>query len=439
MIVLSPIQSPDASTLSKSAFVSINGKSSIIHISAMASERLGLADGGSVTLSWIDPKWILKLSHQDPNGLPVKQRKGTKGFQIKSISQCRQILKTAGLGQTATLHLVHEDFSAAPTVTYQSPRIVGLQLQIRDRIKKIIKEKVLTNAEFLTMIRTESYNGPSEGSLSDLLNDNKAFSEAWLSTLWAAINSRFSNNPEIVKSTRQYRMIENLLSSCHVNRDFMLITGNTGIGKSLSLRNLVEETADTYYFKMDRQSSWFTFLLRFAASIGMSTKEIKNINQYKLHDNIEAHLLKKSKDHVVIVLDEFERLALQHWIRIKDMKTSWPNVGFLVSAIPDRKVQLARYARLNPETWRPVDDDHVSNSYTTLARRFKVFDIPSVSPEDTRHFFQAKGVLDSQVLQYAEQVIWNYDQADMMLKKAEKMGLELPTMTLGEFQQVKVQ
>lgn len=307
-------------------------------------------------------------------------------------------------------------------------QILSLQAEVKEKLQVVARNKRLKNADLAKML------GKSESTISEILNDKRPFSSRLLNEISGSLNDFFIHKEGVIPELRQYRYISNVVRSCKKERDFRLLTGDTAVGKSLALREFYRNNQAVWYYKIDRPMSWRVFLRKLCGALGIS---IADKNQYDLYDAIEQFFKERQSLNPVLIIDEMERFPLAMWLRFKDLFTTHEGmIGLLLCSIPEHKNRLARKAGLDPESWYPVRDH--SNTYTTMARRLQVFNVPRIAADDVMTFFRARGVKDSEVLLEASGRVWNYDQADKLLEKAIRIGFRLETLSLQEFLAVKI-
>jgi DNA transposition AAA+ family ATPase len=136
-----------------------------------------------------------------------------------------------------------------------------LQLQLVAKLLELKTTKGLKNNELASMIQV------SEGTMSDLLNGKKEFSETLISKCLSKLTD-FSVTENIVP-VRQAEQITNILKTAQTKADMRLIIGNTGIGKSLICKKVAKDNSNTYYLKIDRAYTWGDLLVDICRIMGI--------------------------------------------------------------------------------------------------------------------------------------------------------------------------
>jgi plasmid maintenance system antidote protein VapI len=119
------------------------------------------------------------------------------------------------------------------------------QSELRDKIAVLMTKKNLKSSEIARI------TGRSEGTISELLNNKKAFSDKLLIVVKDALKDYLGEDTLV--QTRQYLKMWNIAKSGKQVSDMRLVVGNSGIGKSVVFKKFAEENESCFYIKIDRK------------------------------------------------------------------------------------------------------------------------------------------------------------------------------------------
>ncbi|MBN2263041.1 MAG: AAA family ATPase [Prolixibacteraceae bacterium] len=311
--------------------------------------------------------------------------------------------------------------------TEKQPEIGIAQQSLRDKLTQIRNAKKMKNNELAALA------GCSEGTLSDLINNKKSFSDKLINSITARVGNH-SVSGNLVTSLRQYQQIWNLAEACKKASDMRLIVGNTGIGKSTVLRQYAAQASNVYYYKADRRLTWGKLLLAINECMGIVYKK-RSTND--LFNNIIRKVEETADSNPLLIIDESEVLSNTIYKHIKNLNTATDGLlAIAIIGITEVKDRIAKLAGLDTQTWQPLQTD--SNCYTTFARRLKIHRIPNIGfkPDgnhDIDDYCAAKGIANRDVIKAARTKWWNYDIAEKDVQRARGFGFDLANMTIDEF------
>lgn len=315
--------------------------------------------------------------------------------------------------------------------------ITAQQAMLRDKIVALMTKKNQKPAEIARI------TGRSEGTISELLNDKKAFTAKLLNVIYDSLKDYFGDDNLVF--TRQYNTMWNIAKAGKAASDMRLVFGNSGIGKSVVFRKFAEENESCWYVKIDRTSlTWNQFLRAVATEMGIRLdRKRKRFSTSMLTDAIIRFVEEKADTNPMLIIDETEVARSLFFKEFKNLQTATEGLLSVVlvgiTQVVDRIGKLAGLECRAYESsssvayrWYPVRDN--SNIYTTFARRISVFRINNISASDIAHFCAEKGITDKKVIELAAARWWHYGEADRAVKRAERMGITLSTMTAEEFE-----
>ncbi len=311
------------------------------------------------------------------------------------------------------------------------------QSNLRDKLIALMDKKNLKPAEIARI------TGRSEGTISELLRDKKSFSDKLLNVIYDSLKD-YMGEDDLVE-TRQFNKMWNIAKTGKQLSDMRLVAGNTGVGKSVVFKKFAEENESCYYVKVDRKEmTWNNFLFKVVTEMGIKLdSKRKRFSTSYLLDRIIEKVEEKADTNPQLIIDESEFAKNSIFKDLKGLYTATEGLlNIVVVGIPDIIVRIGRMAGLECRTyqtangysyrWFPVKEN--SNIYTTFARRITIFRIDNISTEDIKAFCAEKGIRNNKVIEMACARWWNYEEADRAVKRAERMGLNLSTITPEEFE-----
>lgn len=313
--------------------------------------------------------------------------------------------------------------------------ISALQLKFRDRLISLQKSKKLKNNEIAAI------TGRSESTISEIINNRRAFADALIYSMQSKLNDYMLEN-NLVTSLRQYTVMMSIAERCKETSDMRLVVGNTGIGKTVVFRKFAAEHKAVYYFRVDRQYTWNKFLLEVCRAMGI---EPERRSSNALLDAIVRKVEQTCGDKPMLIIDEAEILTRAVWKQLKNLYTATEGLlAICIVGITSIKNMLGRMAglevmRYNPnnqqaaymEYFRPLRDEN--NIFTTFARRLRLFHIVTPTREDIEEFCRTKGITNKEVINMACDRWWNYEMADTAIRGLIASGINLATITPEEF------
>ncbi len=315
--------------------------------------------------------------------------------------------------------------------------ISAKQALLRDRLMLLMEKKNMKPAEIARI------SGRSEGTVSELLRNKKAFSDKLLQVVHESLKDYMGE--ENLVATRQYNKMWNIAQAGKKMSDMRLVVGNTGVGKSVVFKKFAEESESCWYIKIDRKEiTWNRFLLEVATEMGVRLpRKRKRFTSSMLLDAIIQMVEEKAETNPMLIIDESEVARVSLFKEFKNLRTATEGLLCItivgITEVMERVGKMAglecrAYEGANGYVyrWYPVKEN--SNQYTTFARRISVFRIDNISSEDIAAFCNDKGIVNNQVIALAQARWWNYEEADRAIKRADRMGIDLSRITPGEFE-----
>lgn len=309
------------------------------------------------------------------------------------------------------------------------------QIELQKNVIALVKNKGFKPAKIANI------TGRSAGTISDLINGKKVMSER----LIAIISEKLKHYIEVKENTlvegvSQYKYIWNTTNYCHKNPMFALLTGDTGVGKSEVLKKFTQSNKNSWIVRIDKGTSWRELLQTIAGEFGLLEAEGKGKNRIQKREG-SAKLLEKIRSFVevaeelpLLIIDEAEEIPNATLRKLKNLYTATEGLlSIIICGITKTKTRIAKLAGLSSE-WLPNGKEQ--NEYTTFARRLKRYDVPAISFEDIKVFCIANGITNEKTHNYAFKKWWNYELANHIVSTANKMGLNLNTISEKAFNEI---
>jgi plasmid maintenance system antidote protein VapI len=318
--------------------------------------------------------------------------------------------------------------------------ITPRQEELRDKLVALMDRKKLKSSEIARI------TGRSEGTISELLNSKKVFTDKLLIVIYDSLKDYLGE--ETLVQTRQFTKMWNVAQSGKKASDMRLVVGNSGIGKSVVFKKFAEQNESCWYIRIDRKElTWNRFLFEVATEMGIRLdRKRKRFPTSYLLDKIIALVEEKADSNPMLIIDESEVARNFFFKEFKNLRTATEGLlNITIVGITDVMTRIGRIAGLECRAyetpsgsanyawrWYPVREN--SNQYTTFARRIAVFRIDNISADDIARFCAEKGITNRKVIDLAAARWWNYDEADRAIRRAERMGINLAEITPQEFE-----
>ena len=287
------------------------------------------------------------------------------------------------------------------------------------------KQKSISQAQMAMQM------GISEGSLSDLMHERRAFSATMLSKIGRVLCDLQNGGSRLFTSLRQYQKMVHVAAFTRKKALFTLACGHTGIGKTTATRHIYACEAHTFYIKVEDDLSWRELLRKIGTAVGLDYLPYRT---EALREQLQRKVEQLSAQRPLLIIDEAEELTNTVARKLKRLHTlTEGQLGVLIVAHTELRRRLALASGLHPEgqprTGRP------ETQYATLWRRLAHFELPSVSQEDIATLCQDElHIKDRALLALAQERWTNYGYMAKDLLVAETAGLAWDTMSTDEFQ-----
>ena len=117
----------------------------------------------------------------------------------------------------------------------------------------------------------------------------------------------FSSGKErIFTSLRQYQKLIHIAQATRKNALFVLASGNTGVGKTTTMRQLYAEAPHTFYIKIEDDLTWRELLRKIAISLGIKDLPYRT---EALREAIQQRVELLANEHPLLIIDEAEELT----------------------------------------------------------------------------------------------------------------------------------
>ena len=212
--------------------------------------------------------------------------------------------------------------------------VSALQRSLSKELRKLLERKAISQSQLAAQI------GISGGSLSQILSDDRAFSDGFLSKIRRYVGDHQIAQGKLFTNIRQYQQIMHIANWTRKNGIFTLLTGHTGVGKTTAVRQINASVAHTYYIKVEDDLTWRELLRKIAVSLGVHPVPYRT-------DDIRSSILSRieatSDKHPLLIIDEAEELSDAVARKLKRLHTLTEGLlGVLIVAHTHLRTRLAR-------------------------------------------------------------------------------------------------
>lgn len=228
-----------------------------------------------------------------------------------------------------------------------------------------------------------SLKGISPATISQMLNNNWELisDEMWRSAA-AQTNYRISDWVEV--ETRDYRLLNNLLRDAQDNANVFAITGESGTGKTMTIRRFAELNKQVYALQCAEYWNRKIFLSELLSAIG---RDSSGMNVAEMMHEVVRVL--KMQQRPVIVLDEADKLTdqvLYFFITLYNQLEG--HCGIVLCATDHLAKRIRRGLKLNKKGYKEI--------YSRIARRF--IELQGPGSADIAQICSANGIEDRKLI-----------------------------------------
>lgn len=228
-----------------------------------------------------------------------------------------------------------------------------------------------------------SLKGISPATISQMLNNNWELisDEMWRSAA-AQTNYRISDWVEV--ETRDYRLLNNLLRDAQDNANVFAITGESGTGKTMTIRRFAELNKQVYALQCAEYWNRKIFLSELLSAIG---RDSSGMNVAEMMHEVVRVL--KVQQRPVIVLDEADKLTdqvLYFFITLYNQLEG--HCGIVLCATDHLAKRIRRGLKLNKKGYKEI--------YSRIARRF--IELQGPGSADIAQICSANGIEDRKLI-----------------------------------------
>lgn len=228
-----------------------------------------------------------------------------------------------------------------------------------------------------------SLKGISPATISQMLNNNwDLISDEMWRNVAAQTNYRVSDWVEV--ETRDYRLLNNLLRDAQDNANVFAITGESGTGKTLTIRRYAELNKQAYSLQCAEYWNRKMFLSELLAAIG---RDSSGMNVAEMMHEVVRVL--KVQQRPLIILDEADKLTdqvLYFFITLYNQLEG--HCGIVMCATDHLAKRIRRGLKLNKKGYKEI--------YSRIARRFIELQGPGSS--DIAQICSANGIDDRKLI-----------------------------------------
>ena len=184
--------------------------------------------------------------------------------------------------------------------TATNGQITELQQHLVGDLRRLMQQKSLRQGQLA------HHCGISPGSMSDLMHEKRPFSGPLLGKLSRVLGDFMATEDHLFRSLRQYQKMLHIAAATREQALFSLACGNTGIGKTTSMRQLFASEPMTFYLKVEDDLSWRQLLRKIAAAVGVT--EIPYYTD-AMREALQARVELLASDRPLLIIDEAEELS----------------------------------------------------------------------------------------------------------------------------------
>ncbi|MDZ4211430.1 MAG: ATP-binding protein [Methylotenera sp.] len=224
-----------------------------------------------------------------------------------------------------------------------------------------------------------SLKGISSATLSQVLNNNwgSISDEMWRSL---ASQTGFKESGWVEVETRDYRLLTRLLTDSQQNANVFAITGESGTGKSYTIRRFVADCKTAHAVVCREYWNRKMFLSELLAAMG---RDATGLNVSELMHEVVRQL--KMQDRPVLIIDEADKLSDQVlYFFITLYNELEDRCGIVLIATDHLAKRIRRGLKLNKKGYKEI--------YSRIARRS--IELQGLGSVDITMICQANGVTD---------------------------------------------
>jgi DNA transposition AAA+ family ATPase len=226
-----------------------------------------------------------------------------------------------------------------------------------------------------------SLKGVSSATISQVLNDNWSLIS---DEMWRKIGTQigYSTDAWEIVETRDFRLLNALLTDAQQNSNVFAVTGDAGTGKTFTLRQFASENKRVFLLSCNEYWNRKMFLMELLGAMG------KDYSGYTVGEMMfEAVKGLKVMDQPSIFLDEADKLTdnvLYFFITLYNQLED--HCGIVLVATSHLEKRIKRGIKLNKKGYTEI--------YSRIGRKF--IELKGVGSSDVRAICAANGI-DSQI------------------------------------------
>lgn len=299
----------------------------------------------------------------------------------------------------------------------------NLQLQTKARLDFVSKRKSLNNKELSHLVDR------SRSVVSEIRNGRRQFSDLVLNQIKNRL-SAYQPDDGLLQ-TSQYNVLTRVCTGCLHDLDLRMVIGDTGLGKTMVLKDFSANNEHAYYLKIGQSMTQTMFLKQVALAVGCKVEQYRRDHFF---ERISERL--DEKGSMVLLIDECEVLSLSTLKVIKHLHNAFEgSLGIVVVGVPSLKSRLMKQGGIAATTFQLIKP---SNEYTTLFRRCKFFHLGGILQSDSKLFSDRQGITNPKVISYLFNRCWNYDYLDKLLAKALRMGVDFDQVLVEDLDKITI-
>lgn len=249
--------------------------------------------------------------------------------------------------------------------------------QITERLKEYVSRFGSQNKA------ANSLRNISSATVSQVMNNNW---ELISDEMWRSLGSQVGWNAseKVNVETRDYKLLTSLLEDARINSNVLAVTGESGGGKSVTLRLYAERNPRVYLLSCAEYWNRKMFMQELLSSMG---RDYSGFTVAEMMSEVVRGL--KAKERPLVILDEADKLSdqvLYFFITLYNLLED--RCGIMLCATDHLSKRIRRGLKLNKKGYKEI--------YSRIARKF--IELQGVSASDITAICLANGITERKAI-----------------------------------------
>jgi Cdc6-like AAA superfamily ATPase len=245
-----------------------------------------------------------------------------------------------------------------------------------------------------------SLNGVSSATISQLMNNKW---ELIKDDMWRNIASQigFEENKWIGVETRDFRMLNSILTDAQDHSNVFAVVGTAGTGKTFALKTFASNTSKVYLLQCNEYWNRKFFLTELLTRMGRDYSGLTVAEMMQ-----EAVKTLKVQDKPLLILDEADKLTdqvLYFFITLYNQLED--HCGIVMCATDHLSKRIKRGIKLNKKGYNEI--------FSRIGRKF--IELKGIGSTDVTQICQANGVMDRNEIKRI------FEDSDYDLRRVKRM------------------